>query len=157
MVNRSPLAFLIRWRFLWPAGTGLASVKYSSGEMAAAGPKSGSYERTSYQSEMPRLAYPRIRESSTLRLFGLSSTSLEYWVARSSRAMTTGCVTTFSLRNTSKVRKETFAPLENRGRRECRMRAAPTVSCAYRQEDTHTSIQVSGGNPTFPAQWLYGL
>jgi hypothetical protein len=22
---------------------------------------------------------------------------------------------------------------------------------------THTSIQVSGGNPTFPAQWLYGL
>jgi hypothetical protein len=25
------------------------------------------------------------------------------------------------------------------------------------QRKTHTSIQGSGGNPTFPAQWLYGL
>ncbi len=24
-------------------------------------------------------------------------------------------------------------------------------------EYAHTSIQGSGGNPTFPAQWLYGL
>ena len=24
-------------------------------------------------------------------------------------------------------------------------------------ESAHTSIQGSGGNPTFPAQWLYGL
>jgi hypothetical protein len=24
-------------------------------------------------------------------------------------------------------------------------------------EETHTSIQVSGEHPTFPAQWLYGL
>jgi hypothetical protein len=37
------------------------------------------------------------------------------------------------------------------------MRAAPAVSCAMAQEDAHTSIQGSGGNPTFPAQWLYGL
>jgi hypothetical protein len=26
-----------------------------------------------------------------------------------------------------------------------------------RQKKTHTSIQGSGGDPTFPAQWLYGL
>jgi len=25
------------------------------------------------------------------------------------------------------------------------------------EKKTHTSIQGSGGNPTFPAQWLYGL
>src|SRR6266702_1903536 len=47
--------------------------------------------------------------------------------------------------------------LENRGRRECRMRAAPAVSCAMVVKSAHTSIQGSGGNPTFPAQWLYGL
>jgi len=43
------------------------------------------------------------------------------------------------------------------GSRECRMRAAPAVSCATAQKKAHTSIQGSGGNPTFPAQWLYGL
>jgi hypothetical protein len=29
--------------------------------------------------------------------------------------------------------------------------------CKMHKQKTHTSIQVSGGNPTFPAQWLYGL
>ena len=29
--------------------------------------------------------------------------------------------------------------------------------CKNVHEKTHTSIQVSGGTPTFPAQWLYGL
>src|SRR5450631_1991970 len=43
------------------------------------------------------------------------------------------------------------------GSRECRMRAAPAVSCAKAQKKAHTSVQGSGGNPTFPAQWLYGL
>ena len=37
------------------------------------------------------------------------------------------------------------------------MRTAPAVSCACAQRNAHTSIQGSGGNPTFPAQWLYGL
>jgi hypothetical protein len=37
------------------------------------------------------------------------------------------------------------------------MRAAPAVSCANVHKNTHTSIQGSGGDPTFPAQWLYGL
>jgi hypothetical protein len=44
-----------------------------------------------------------------------------------------------------------------RGSRECRMRAAPAVPCAKGRKKTHTSIQGSGGDPTFPAQWLYGL
>jgi hypothetical protein len=44
-----------------------------------------------------------------------------------------------------------------RGSRECRMRAAPAVSRAKQVTKTHTSIQGSGGDPTFPAQWLYGL
>jgi hypothetical protein len=43
------------------------------------------------------------------------------------------------------------------GSRECRMRAAPAVSCAKALEKAHTSIQGSGEHPTFPAQWLYGL
>ncbi len=44
-----------------------------------------------------------------------------------------------------------------RGRRECRMHAAPEVSCALGRRSTHMSIQGSGGDPTSPAQWLYGL
>jgi hypothetical protein len=44
-----------------------------------------------------------------------------------------------------------------RGSRECWMHAAPAVSCANVHKNTHTSIQGSGGDPTFPAQWLYGL
>ena len=43
------------------------------------------------------------------------------------------------------------------GSRECRMHAAPAVPCARVERKSHTSIQGSGGNPTFPAQWLYGL
>ena len=50
-----------------------------------------------------------------------------------------------------------FAPSQNRGRGECRMRAAPAISCANCAKKLHTSIQGSGEHPTFPAQWLYGL
>jgi hypothetical protein len=49
-------------------------------------------------------------------------------------------------------------PSEDRGRRECRVHAAPAVSCARNCAfRAHTSIQVSGNTPTSPAQWLYGL
>ena len=48
-------------------------------------------------------------------------------------------------------------PPKTRGRRECRMRAAPAISCAVVEKEVHTSIQGSGEHPTFPAQWLYGL
>ena len=44
-----------------------------------------------------------------------------------------------------------------RGRRECRVRAAPAVSCAKVCKKAHTSIQVQRRHPTFPAQWFYGL
>src|ERR1700676_783812 len=50
-----------------------------------------------------------------------------------------------------------FVVPQKRGSRECRMRAAPAVSCAKWKRKAHTSIQGSGGDPTFPAQWLYGL
>ena len=45
-----------------------------------------------------------------------------------------------------------------RGSRECRMHAAPAVSRAIcaKQERTR-AYRFSGGNPAFPAQWLYGL
>ena len=52
---------------------------------------------------------------------------------------------------------ETSRPLHFRGRRECRMRAAPAVSCATCTKNMHMSIQGSGEHPTSPAQWLYGL
>ena len=44
-----------------------------------------------------------------------------------------------------------------RGRRECRVRASPAVSCAKVCKKAHTSIQVQRRHPTFPAQWLYDL
>src|ERR1700742_1126397 len=31
------------------------------------------------------------------------------------------------------------------------------LACKRQQTKAHTSIQVSGGNPAFPAQWFYGL
>jgi hypothetical protein len=68
----------------------------------------------------------------------------------------TGCAPAFPRRDAPEVFQD-FVPPENRGRRECRMRAAPAVSRAMWTRSTHTSIQGSGGNPTFPAQWLYGL
>ena len=43
---------------------------------------------------------------------------------------------------------------EARGRREDRVRAAPAVPCALLLGKMHTSIQVSGGIPAFPARWF---
>jgi hypothetical protein len=47
--------------------------------------------------------------------------------------------------------------LEIRGRRECRMRAAPAVSRAKVWKKRTRAYRFSGGDPTFPAQWFYGL
>src|SRR5882672_10377802 len=63
----------------------------------------------------------------------------------------------FSRRIAPEVCKLFSRPLEIRGRRECRMRAAPEVSCAMCTESARMSIQGSGEHPTLPAQWLYGL
>jgi hypothetical protein len=43
------------------------------------------------------------------------------------------------------------------GRRECRVRAAPAVSCARWKRKRTRAYRFSGGNPTFPAQWFDGL
>jgi hypothetical protein len=49
-----------------------------------------------------------------------------------------------------------FSP--ERGSRECRMHAAPAVSRAICAKQMRTrAYRFSGGNPAFPAQWLYGL
>ena len=59
----------------------------------------------------------------------ITDASLEYWVARLRRAMTTECAFAFSRRLAPEV-CISFHPLKNRGRREDRVRAAPAVSCA---------------------------
>ena len=70
------------------------------------------------------------------------------------RMSNSGCTSAFSRREAPEV---CVSLSLKRGSRECRMRAAPAVPCAKWVKKTHTSIQGSGGNPTFPAQWLYGL
>ena len=90
---------------------------------------------------------------------GLSIQSLmplEYLVARSSRAMTTEYDFAFSRRIAPEVCWK-FAPSENRGRREDRVRAAPAVSCATCTRTRTRAYRFSGEHPAFPAQWLYGL
>ena len=62
---------------------------------------------------------------------------------------------TFSRHDLPEFCKYLFALPKSRGRRECRMRAAPEVSCASWVESARMSIQGSGGNPTFPAQGSY--
>jgi hypothetical protein len=47
---------------------------------------------------------------------------------------------------------------KNGGRRECRVRAAPAVSCAFCAKEMRTrAYRFSGSSPASPAQWLYGL
>ena len=48
-------------------------------------------------------------------------------------------------------------PLRTRGRRESRVRAAPTVSCAKVHKKRTRADRSSGGNPAFPARWFTGL
>jgi hypothetical protein len=64
---------------------------------------------------------------------------------------------TFSRRDPARGLPKNFRALEIRGRGECRMRAAPAVSCAKSRRRTHTSIQVQRRHSDIPAQWLYGL
>jgi len=76
-----------------------------------------------------------------------------------------GCKILFDFKNQTHVRDLAaggarglrFVVPQTGGSRECRMRAAPAVSCAKALKKAHTSIQGSGEHPTFPAQWLYGL
>jgi hypothetical protein len=45
----------------------------------------------------------------------------------------------------------------DRGRRECRVHAAPAVSCAIGTKKCAHEHTGQRRHPTFPAQWLYGL
>ena len=62
-------------------------------------------------------------------------------------------------RDTLRPRLTNFVgPLETRGRREDRVRAAPAVSCALMHRKMRTrAYRFGGGSPAFPAQWLYGI
>src|SRR3954465_6707906 len=91
---------------------------------------------------------------------GQSSASLEYWVARSSRAMTAvgeRRTIAFSRRITPEV-LQIISPSSN-------SEGAGNAGCALHPRSREqvctksapTSIQGSGEHPTSPAQWLYGL
>jgi hypothetical protein len=73
--------------------------------------------------------------------------SLEYWIVRPSaqlrtrRTMTTECVSAISRRICARGLYES-CPSKRRGRRECRVLAAPAISCAISAKSAHTSIQV---------------
>src|SRR4051812_40098385 len=47
------------------------------------------------------------------------------------------------------------SPIKGAGKAGCALHPRSRVQNAL--EKTHTSIQVSGGTPAFPAQWFYGL
>jgi hypothetical protein len=49
------------------------------------------------------------------------------------------------------------APSEIRGRRKCRVHAAPAVSCAKLCKETHTSIQVQRRQPGIPCAMVLRL
>jgi hypothetical protein len=62
--------------------------------------------------------------------------------------MTVGCVSTFPRRIAPELCK--FIRPTERGRRECRVLAAPAVSCASSAKETHTSIQVQPRHSGIP-------
>ena len=49
------------------------------------------------------------------------------------------------------------APPEEQRERECRVHAAPAVSCAIVRRKRTRAYRYSRNTPAFPAQWLYGL
>src|ERR1700688_246695 len=65
------------------------------------------------------------------------------------------CVRDLAARCARGLRSSTA--LENRGRRESRVRAAPAVSRAKSTENAHTSIQVQRKQSGFPCAVDYGL
>jgi hypothetical protein len=78
--------------------------------------------------------------SSTPQFFDSIISALEYWIARSSRAMTVACASAFSRRHAPescrsfRPKKTEGAVLPQEGSREDRVRAAPAVSRAKTKE-----------------------
>ena len=76
---------------------------------------------------------------------------------RERRVMTREYAVAISRRCFARAFPTSFAPLSKRGRRECRVRAAPAVSCA---KNVHIGAHEHTGQrntPTSPAQWSYGV
>ena len=71
------------------------------------------------------------------------------------RVMTTECVFAFSRRIAPEVCMNLSLKREGAGNAGCALHPRSRVRIV--QTKLHTSIQGSGGTPTFPAQWLYGL
>ena len=100
------------------------------------------------------LSFPRMRESSTPRLLGLSLTSLAYRVPAFAR-------TTLNVRPHSRdALRPSFASILRPQIQ--RAQGMPDARCTRGLmrivvESARMSIQGSGEHPTFPAQWLYGL
>src|SRR5476649_863947 len=61
----------------------------------------------------------------------------------------------FSRRDAPEVCMSLSPKEEGAGNAGCALHPRSRVQRAERK--AHTSVQGSGGNPTFPAQWLYGL
>ena len=95
-----------------------------------------------------RSSYPRRRVSSTPRPIGSIIAASGILDHPPSRVMTTEYDSAFSRRDAPEVCKITRP--KKRGRRECRVLAAPAVSCAKVRKRAHTSIQVPPGQPGIP-------
>jgi hypothetical protein len=76
------------------------------------------------------LSYPRRRVPSTPRLIDSITEASGILDRRRSRTMTTEYISAFSRREAPELCWKFSLTLEARGRRECRVRAAPAVSCA---------------------------
>ena len=66
-----------------------------------------------------------------------------------------GCASAFSRHDLPEV--FISSSLDSRGSRECRVRAAPAVSCARLCEETHTSIQVQRRQSGIPCAMVLRL
>ena len=91
-----------------------------------------------------------------------SPAPLEYWVARSSRAMTTMGGLQTQLRDSRRSFRARFGrlvpPSPVRGRRECRAPDAPASRvCRDSGSDAHALVRSHRNHPAFPAQWFYGF
>ena len=103
------------------------------------------------------LSFPRMRESSTPRLFG-SITGVSGILDRPpSRAMTTEYAPAFSRQEMPEVfiSFRTSKKSEGAGNAGCALHPRSHAQVCTRS--ARMSIQGSGEHPTFPAQWLYGL
>jgi hypothetical protein len=106
--------------------------------------------------------YPRRRVSSTLRLLGSITDASEYWIARSSRAMTAEEI---SNSHTSAIPPHVCASFillvpalskkEGAGKTGCALHPRSRVQKC--ETKTHTSIQVQRRHSGLPCAVVYGL